>query len=360
MNDKDAAAASEFDFHWNTSPTSVVCAFPYILGFTSDSIEIRLLVNGNLVHTAIMPELQMITSKRDIFFVTTAPEFMSKDLNIKGLQINELTPERRLVTTPSETSSNEELSSRDTHSGGADMPSLVAASRELHINPEHELSNLLEIPNAAGHTGVPIIQRARSLQKTHNISEEKPVIAKSNSCIESYNSTEARSARSASIAGGGLQQQPGVPPNSPRTSNGHYQNSNSFGCNSKGSNFQQSTTSLVSMPPISPTKRNSKYRYIFTTGGGGGSSNSTADQHSNSPERLKPLRVYRIPLAKLTGTHSHFHHMHSFSASSSSGGGGGGSNRQQLQAPVSLSHTKKQQSMDVQFPLCQPAAVLQE
>lgn len=40
-----------------------VCAFPYILAFTTDSIEIRLVVNGNLVHTAVVPELQLVASR---------------------------------------------------------------------------------------------------------------------------------------------------------------------------------------------------------------------------------------------------------------------------------------------------------
>lgn len=52
-----------------------VCAFPYIIAFTSNSMEIRLIVNGNLVHTMTMPKLRLISSKNDIFFATTAPEF---------------------------------------------------------------------------------------------------------------------------------------------------------------------------------------------------------------------------------------------------------------------------------------------
>ncbi|VEN45345.1 unnamed protein product, partial [Callosobruchus maculatus] len=52
-----------------------VCAFPYVIAFTSNSMEIRLIVNGNLIHTMTMPKLQLIASKNDIFFCTTAPEF---------------------------------------------------------------------------------------------------------------------------------------------------------------------------------------------------------------------------------------------------------------------------------------------
>ncbi|XP_015181329.1 PREDICTED: GTPase-activating Rap/Ran-GAP domain-like protein 3 [Polistes dominula] len=53
------------------------CAFPYVIAFTADTMEIRLIINGNLVHTIAMPNLCLITSKRDIFFATTAPEFLS-------------------------------------------------------------------------------------------------------------------------------------------------------------------------------------------------------------------------------------------------------------------------------------------
>lgn len=40
-----------------------VCAFPYLLAFTTDSMEIRLVVNGNLVHTAVVPQLQLVASR---------------------------------------------------------------------------------------------------------------------------------------------------------------------------------------------------------------------------------------------------------------------------------------------------------
>ncbi|XP_055846645.1 GTPase-activating Rap/Ran-GAP domain-like protein 3 isoform X2 [Episyrphus balteatus] len=268
--------STEFDFHWNTSPTSIVCAFPYIFGFTSDSIEIRLLVNGNLVHTAIMPELQLITSKRDIYFVTTAPEFISKDLNIKGLQINENTPERKIKKTPSDTSSSEELSRTPERKHFVEIP----------INPENELQTLLALPVRCDGGGSPSIQRARSLQKTNNINEDlKPVIAKSNSCGDPYRSDNAKDREHLD--------QPSVPPNSPRSAG------------------NQQTQQQKCGSPMSPTKRNSKYRSLFTSGSG--------DASFSSPDRLKPLRIYRIPLSKLTGTQSHFH-AHSFSTSTSSSG----------------------------------------
>ncbi|XP_067000028.2 GTPase-activating Rap/Ran-GAP domain-like protein 3 [Anabrus simplex] len=69
------SASTEFDFHWNSVPSSIVCAFPYIFAFTPDCMEIRLIINGNLVQTMVMPKLTLICSKNDIFFATTAPEF---------------------------------------------------------------------------------------------------------------------------------------------------------------------------------------------------------------------------------------------------------------------------------------------
>lgn len=77
-------SASDFYFSWNQVPNAVVCAFPYILAFTTDSIEIRLVVNGNLVHTAVVPELQLVASRSDIYFkasaaVSTSSNSSSKD-----------------------------------------------------------------------------------------------------------------------------------------------------------------------------------------------------------------------------------------------------------------------------------------
>ncbi|PVD22442.1 hypothetical protein C0Q70_18255 [Pomacea canaliculata] len=67
----------DFDFHWNAEPQSIVCAFPYVMAFTSDTIEIRLIINGNLVHTTTMPDLTLITSKCDIYFASSASQTTS-------------------------------------------------------------------------------------------------------------------------------------------------------------------------------------------------------------------------------------------------------------------------------------------
>ncbi|XP_023557446.1 GTPase-activating Rap/Ran-GAP domain-like protein 3 isoform X4 [Octodon degus] len=65
-------SASDFQFCWNQAPYAIVCAFPYLLAFTPDSMEIRLVVNGNLVHTAIVPQLQLVASRSDIYFTAAA------------------------------------------------------------------------------------------------------------------------------------------------------------------------------------------------------------------------------------------------------------------------------------------------
>ncbi|XP_025830700.1 GTPase-activating Rap/Ran-GAP domain-like protein 3 isoform X2 [Agrilus planipennis] len=77
LNEENSQQQTDFDFHWNSVPTDIVCAFPYLIAFTSNTMEIRLIVNGNLVHTMTMPKLKLLASKNDIFFATTAPEFFS-------------------------------------------------------------------------------------------------------------------------------------------------------------------------------------------------------------------------------------------------------------------------------------------
>src|SRR4029434_987244 len=59
--------------HTHSSSSIAVCAFPYILAFTIDSIEIRLVVNGNLVYTAVVPELQLTASRVGICYHDNHP-----------------------------------------------------------------------------------------------------------------------------------------------------------------------------------------------------------------------------------------------------------------------------------------------
>eukprot|EP00794_Sanderia_malayensis_P015830 gene15830-17426_t len=86
----DANEATSVSFYWNSTPHAVVCAFPYVIGFTSNTVEIRLVVNGNLVHTIAFPNVQFITGKSDIYFSTSKKvsdeELMADPSKIKRMK----------------------------------------------------------------------------------------------------------------------------------------------------------------------------------------------------------------------------------------------------------------------------------
>lgn len=262
---------NEFDFHWNTSPSSIVCAFPYIIAFTSDSIEIRLLVNGNLVHVVTMAELQLITSKRDIYFATTAPEFIPKEARIRGSD-NEQEPD---TSSSCQNMRNSDMSNErileikhkiekieaQQHNHSADSPERPPS---LPINSEDNLHKYLHLPSRDEHH--PSFQRARSLQKPKAYDDNKRLISKSNSCGDSY-------AGERDLSPG--RTEPSVPPNSPKV----------------GGDASHSPTSR---------KNSSCYRSSIS---GRGSN----QQDGDGVEKVKPLRIYRIPLSNLTGAHSHYH-----------------------------------------------------
>ncbi|XP_046845302.1 GTPase-activating Rap/Ran-GAP domain-like protein 3 isoform X2 [Xenia sp. Carnegie-2017] len=60
--------ASNFSLQWNSTPKNIVYIFPYVLAFTRNTIEIRLVVNGTLVHTLVLPKVSLISAKDDIYF----------------------------------------------------------------------------------------------------------------------------------------------------------------------------------------------------------------------------------------------------------------------------------------------------
>eukprot|EP00118_Oscarella_pearsei_P025854 m.308911 g.308911 ORF g.308911 m.308911 type:complete len:956 (+) comp45054_c0_seq1:83-2950(+) len=62
----------DVDIRWNSAPTAIAFVFPYILGFSTNAIEIRLSINGSLVHTLKMPNIQLISDKNDLIFVSSA------------------------------------------------------------------------------------------------------------------------------------------------------------------------------------------------------------------------------------------------------------------------------------------------
>lgn len=243
-------------------------------------MEIRLLVNGNLVHTVTMAELHLITSKRDIYFATTAPEFIPKDSRIKGLEYEHEnhtheSPKDKVKNRIDDISNQKILEIRhkiekleaNCNNNNSDDDLVPPA---IHINPvtDGSLTNL-SCPAA--------IQRARSLQnpKDHNrlLDESKRHISKSNSCGEACTNVLVND-KEFSISG--QFQEPSVPPNSPKL--------------------------LISSAesPSSPTKNSKKPSTP--------SKNHSHHGDSDSPEKRKPLRIYRIPLSNLTGAHLHAAH----------------------------------------------------
>ncbi|KAG5307200.1 GARL3 protein, partial [Acromyrmex insinuator] len=117
---EENTASTEFDFNWNSMPTVVACAFPYVIAFTNDTMEIRLIINGNLVHTIAMPSLNLITSKRDIFFATTAPEFFPGKCERIRLDSKPLEKEEMPCSPPltAQSSSSSRSSVQSTYSQG--------------------------------------------------------------------------------------------------------------------------------------------------------------------------------------------------------------------------------------------------
>lgn len=247
-------------------------------------MEIRLLVNGNLVHNVTMADLQLITSKRDIYFATTAPEFIPKDFRIKGLE-NEQDADHSASRRPSKINefSNErileikhKIEKIEAQHHCEEQSMSADGEQSLHINPEDNLCRFLPIPPR--YDQLPCIQRARSLQKPKEramIDDQKRLISKSNSCGDSCSGyTNDREFPSIIKSMG----EPAVPPNSPK-----------IGCN-HSPNSPTKTARLLKSP------NNNKH---------------TSHHHHNndheSPVKCKPLRIFRIPLANLTGTHSHYH-----------------------------------------------------
>jgi hypothetical protein len=51
------------NFQWNSEPNFVFCVFPYVIGFGDQSIETRLLVNGNLVNSLPMSNIKVLAFK---------------------------------------------------------------------------------------------------------------------------------------------------------------------------------------------------------------------------------------------------------------------------------------------------------
>ncbi|XP_049532559.1 GTPase-activating Rap/Ran-GAP domain-like protein 3 isoform X1 [Anopheles darlingi] len=307
--------STEFDFQFNTPPTSVVCAFPYIIAFTPDTMEIRLLVNGNLVHTVTMAELQLITSKKDIFFVTTAPEFIPKGAKLRGLDAED---HEQQMSKPR----IEECRVMPEDDSSSASPGRSRLSSDEDGSPSGVTEETVSEQGKEGSSGcsltTPQIQRAKSLQNpkpesematggkakevTLSVDDLKRPMSKSNSYGEAGSSFSIPTTTCSKDLAKHFGAQPlpntkdlcrhfgeaSVPPNSPRNST--IVKGTSPSSPTRKSFIRQPTLNLgKSLPADGETSP--------SNGGTGGSSN-------------KPLRVYRIPLTNLTGTHVQSHHYH--------------------------------------------------
>lgn len=249
-----------------------------------------------MVHTATMPELQLISSKRDIYFATTAPEFIPKDFRIRCLE-NEQIQESVTSRRPSRINefSNErileirhKIDRIEAHQRIENSEKYIPSPSELiaqptdkfekimHINTEDNFSKFLPLPR---NEQSPCIQRARSLQKPKdkNLADEsKRLISKSISCGDSCTAIN-KSENDLSIVKNVCE--PSVPPNSPKV-------------------YSSSLHSPNSSTKIRLLKSPNNNKLIQFT---------TSNVDTSQTEKQKPLRIFRIPLFNLTGTHSHYH-----------------------------------------------------
>lgn len=276
----------------------MVCAFPYIIAFTPDSMEIRLLVNGNLVHTVMMAELQLVTSKKDIYFVTTAPEFIPKGAKLRGPD----SEDHELVKPRIEESkvAPEEEEGRGDGSAG----------RSRLSSDEDNGGGSTGAEESSGLAVTPQIQRAKSLQNSKpegpgerakdsvlTVDDLKRSMSKSNSYGEGGSSFTIPTTTCSKDLAKHFGAQP-----QPNTKN----LCKHFGEASVPPNSPQNNTMAKGSSPSSPTRKSFIRQPTLKL------SNSQQNEGETSPSNgnTKPLRIYRIPLTNLTGTHVQSHHYH--------------------------------------------------
>ncbi len=59
----DGTAYNSVEIIWNAEPRNLVYMPPYLLAFTSSTIEIRMASNGSLMQTIQTPDLKLISMK---------------------------------------------------------------------------------------------------------------------------------------------------------------------------------------------------------------------------------------------------------------------------------------------------------
>lgn len=59
-----------FQINWHTRPHALAYVYPYLLAFTTSTLDVATLINGNLVKSLPMPNVRFLTTKNDVFFTT--------------------------------------------------------------------------------------------------------------------------------------------------------------------------------------------------------------------------------------------------------------------------------------------------
>lgn len=69
FKDERGLQSKPFEIKFLTKPHAVGYVYPYLLGFSMHDIEIFTLLNGNVVKTIAIPNIQLLSVKTDLFFV---------------------------------------------------------------------------------------------------------------------------------------------------------------------------------------------------------------------------------------------------------------------------------------------------
>lgn len=254
-----------------------------------------------------MAELQLLTSKRDIYFSTTAPEFISKDLRLKWSEsenhynseklssnkankMSELSNEKileikhkieNLQENINNNNNEDEFSTKNRHDAQTDNKNVSNNKVKSQIDTLEILNNLKPAVSITEETP---LQRVRSLQNHKDRRRDSDEFKKQMSKSNSYTDATQILINDKEYCTSKQMHDHFASPNSPKL---------------------QVTPQDHSNTP-SPSK-NTKNRSPISR-----FSHDSHESASSSPDRQKPLRIYRIPLTNLTGAHhSHAHNPHS-------------------------------------------------
>ncbi|CAH8512847.1 unnamed protein product [Schistosoma rodhaini] len=125
---EEKVKTSDCDFAWTFEPQQVAVCFPYIFGFNPSAIEIRLLINGSLVHTMLVTDCRLITVKGDIYFTST-----SETLDYKTSP----TINNNAVTSNT---------SNDNNTKQNEIKSVIQAVDHLNLDDNHQTNDSLNDP----------------------------------------------------------------------------------------------------------------------------------------------------------------------------------------------------------------------